>query len=121
MFKLFSMEEANKLIPTVETLVNDMQDSVEAIQRLRAELGGYIKHTVEAQNKVQELHFLANTVEQTKLELDRMGVFVQDMDAGLVDFPSQVGGEVVCLSWEKGENAIQHYHRLNEGTRIPLA
>ena len=121
MFKLFSMEEANKLIPAVEMLVNDMQDSVQAIAQLRSELKTQTKHTVAVQNKVQELHFLMNSVKQTKLELDRMGVFVQDMDAGLVDFPSEVAGEVVCLSWEKGENAIGHYHRLNEGTRLPLA
>ena len=121
MFKLFSMEEANKLIPAVDTLVSDMQVSISDITRLRAELGTYTKHSVEAQNKVQELHFLMRSVQETKAQLDRMGVFVQDVDAGLVDIPSQVGGEVVLLSWEKGEDSIQHYHRLSEGTRLPLA
>lgn len=121
MFKLFSVKEANDLIPHVNGLLDAMQGSVQDILRLRTELASLSPLTIEAQNKTQELGFLVREVQESKLELDKLGVFVQDVDAGLVDFPSQVAGEVVCLSWEKGEKSISHYHRLNEGTRIPLS
>jgi hypothetical protein len=31
-----------------------------------------------------------------------------------------LGAEVVYLTYEKGKQAITHYHRLNEATTLPL-
>ena len=120
MFKLFSIQEANKLIPVVDGFLGDMQGAVQETLRLRSELANLDPISVEARNKTQELGFLVRVIQDNKLELDRLGVFVQDVNSGSIDFPSQVAGEVVCLSWVKGEHAITHYHRLNERTRFPL-
>ena len=120
MFKLFSLEEANNLIPHIDPLLSTMQTNVDAILRLRKEIAECRPHSVEMRNKTQELNFLVRDVQQSKLELDKLGVFLKDVDTGLVDFPSQVGAEVVYLTWEKGQDSITHYHRLSEGTKLPL-
>ena len=119
MFKLFSLQEANKMIPQVDTLVSDMQAAIQDTVRLRDEIS-QSGSSVEARNKAQEIGFLLRLVHETKAEIDRMGVFLTDIEEGVIDFPSQVGAEVVCLSWEKGQDAITHYHRLNEADRVPL-
>jgi hypothetical protein len=49
-----------------------------------------------------------------------MGLFIKDVEHGHVDLPSQLGAEVVFLTYEKGKGTITHYHRLNEGTPLPL-
>lgn len=121
MYKLFSVKEANKLIPVVDGLIGDMQAAIQDTLRLRDEIATLGAHSVEARNKAQEVAFLLRSVHETKASLDRLGVFLKDVDAGVVDFPSQVGAEVVYLSWEKGQDAITHYHRLNEGARLPLS
>ncbi len=121
MFKLFSIEEANKLIPQVDSLLGDMQTAVSDILRLRQEIAEEKELSIASRNKAQEIAFLVREVQQNKLELDKLGVFIKDVDSGLVDFPSQVGAEVVYLTWEKGQNAITHYHRLNEGKQLSLA
>ena len=120
MYKLFSVEEANNLIPVVDELLGDMQGAIKDTYRLRDDLKGLGGHSVAARNKAQEIAFLLRSVHETKAELDRLGVFLTDVDTGVVDFPSQVGAEVVYLSWEKGQDAITHYHRLNEGSKLPL-
>lgn len=120
MFKLFKVEEANKLIPVVNEHLVEMQTAVSDTLRLRQEMSQLTASSVDMLNKAQEINFLVRSVQASKSELDKLGVFVQDVDAGIVDFPSQVDGEVVCLSWEKGQETITHYHRLNEGTRLPL-
>ena len=120
MYKLFSVEEANNLIPVVDELLGDMQGAIKDTYRLRDDLKGLGAHSVAARNKAQEIAFLLRSVHETKAELDRLGVFLTDVDTGVVDFPSQVGAEVVYLSWEKGQDAITHYHRLNEGSKLPL-
>jgi hypothetical protein len=120
MFKLFSLQEANKLIPTVDTLLSDMQNAINDALRLRQEFTELKPNSLEARNLVQEMQFLGRVVNENKAELDKLGVFIQDIDTGKIDFPSQLGAEVVYLTWEKGKDAITHYHRLNEGTALPL-
>jgi hypothetical protein len=120
MFKLFSLQEANKLIPTVDTLLSDMQHAINDALRLRQEFTELKANSLEARNLLQEMQFLGRTVNETKAELDKLGVFIQDIDTGTIDFPSQVGAEVVYLTWQKGTDAITHYHRLSEGTPLPL-
>lgn len=120
MFKLFSLQEANKLIPTVDTLLSDMQTAITDAMRLRQEFSTIKANTLEARNMMQEMQFLGRVVNENKAELDKLGVFIQDVETGKIDFPSQLGAEVVYLTWEKGKDAITHYHRLNEGTPLPL-
>ncbi len=54
--------------------------------------------------------------------LASLGVFLKDLDRGLVDFPARVGGEVVFLCWQEGEPEVAHYHPLSGGfkERRPL-
>lgn len=120
MFKLFSVEEANRMIPVLESLLGNLQDAVSDVVRLREEFASLEPGSVAGRNKVQELAFVLGDAQATKAELDRLGVLVQDVDAGLVDLPSQLGAEVVYLSWEKGQDSITHYHRLSEDARRPL-
>jgi hypothetical protein len=120
MFKLFSLKEANKLIPTVDTLLSDMQNAIADALRLRQEFTELKPNSLEARNLIQEMQFLGRVVNENKAELDKLGVFLQDIDTGKIDFPSQLGAEVVYLTWEKGKDAITHYHRLNEGTALPI-
>ncbi|MCA9835462.1 MAG: DUF2203 domain-containing protein [Trueperaceae bacterium] len=120
MFKLFSIEEANNMIPQVDALMGTMQEDLSDILRLRQEIADASSLSIEARNKAQELHFLVRDVQDIKVQLDNLGVFVKDVNAGLVEIPSQVGAEVVYLTWEKGQDSITHYHRLNEGTHLPL-
>jgi hypothetical protein len=120
MFKLFSLQEANKLIPTVDTLLSDMQNAIADALRLRQEFTELKANSLGARNLIQEMQFLGRVVNENKAELDKLGVFIQDIDTGKIDFPSQIGAEVVYLTWQKGNEAITHYHRLNEGTVLPL-
>ncbi len=120
MLKLFSVEEANRMIPVVSELLGNLQIAVGDTLRLRQDLSALEPYTVEARNTSQEIGFLLGDIHGAKAELDRLGVFVQDVDSGVIDFPSQVGAEVVCLSWEKGQESITHYHRLSKADRLPL-
>lgn len=120
MFKIFSLEEANKLIPVVSDLLTDLKAGVDNVARLRRELDALEPSTVQARNAMQEIAFVLGQMHSAKAELDRLGVFVQDVEQGRVDFPSQLGAEVVCLTWQQGQNAITHYHRLTEADRLPL-
>ncbi len=120
MLKLFSLEEANRLIPTLEGFLNDLQVGVRDTLRLRQELSENDPYSLEAHNILQELHFLLHQINDSRLHLEKMGIFLKDVENGHIDFASQLGAEIVYLTYEKGKESITHYHRLNEGTPLPL-
>lgn len=49
--------------------------------------------------------------------LEELGVQLKDLETGLVDFPAvhPETGETVLLCWRVGEDAIAHWHGLDEG------
>lgn len=120
MFKLFTLTEATRLLPVIEghvaAIQRASQDATALKQRLdvlgaqaaarRAPMG------VESQNLMQELSFLASCAHDAKAELDRLGVELTDVEGGAVAIPASVGGEVVALTWARGQDEITHYRRL---------
>jgi hypothetical protein len=120
MYKLFTIAEANKLIPVVEQNLVALQDSIKELPEIRERLKGANPFTVETQNLIQESAFLAGQISTSKAQLDELGVQVKDVEVGKIDFPGQVGAEVVWLTWEKGQDAITHYQRVGDETALPV-
>ncbi|HEX7022538.1 MAG TPA: DUF2203 domain-containing protein [Trueperaceae bacterium] len=122
MYKLFTIQEAQGLIPVVDRNLREMQSGINDALGVQEALKKAQPFSIEARNLSEELNFLLTGIQQNKAELDRMGVHLQDIDAGLVNFPSQLGAEVVYLCWEQGQEAITHYHTLgeHESDRHPL-
>lgn len=118
MFRLFTLHQATRLLPVVDEHLATLQDAGAEWTRLRTRLAELPAHGVEARNLRQEMAFLISTVHAAKAELDRLGVGVRDVDSGEVEFPSQLGGEVVCLTWARGQDAITHYHALSGDTGV---
>lgn len=117
MYKLFTIEEATRLIPVVDRTVGEMQEAVRDMSELQKRLLGSEPADVRTNHLAQEIAFLLSVVHQNKADLDRLGVHLKDVESGLVDFPSQLGAEVICLTWERGQDAITHYHRLSGDTK----
>ncbi len=40
---------------------------------------------------------------------------IKDLDRGLIDFPSMMGGREVFLCWENGEDDVEFWHELDSG------
>ena len=113
MYRLFTLREATRLLPVVDEHLGALQSAASDLGRLRERLAVVPEASVEGRNLTTEVSFLLGVVHTSKAELDRLGVRVRDIEEGIVDFPSQLGAEVVVLSWERGQDAITHYRRLN--------
>jgi hypothetical protein len=48
-------------------------------------------------------------------EIEELGGVFKDLELGLVDFPTQIGGECVYLCWQYGEKAIGYWHGMDDG------
>src|SRR3712207_6132596 len=117
--KLFTVEEANALLPTVRGVVRRIQRAyarVSAAQeqaRLAAEAaaqgGGGM------QGGASYVESLAELAEASG-ELEGLGVQLKDYARGLIDFPTMREGRVVLLCWQMGEgDRVEWWHDLEAG------
>ena len=50
-------------------------------------------------------------------QLEELDVVVRDLEQGLIDFPSLLGGEEIYLCWLLGEPQVGHWHAPESGFR----
>ena len=120
--RMFTLEEALVLLPTVRQLVTEIQEARAEVERLTAELerllklsGGNGHLAVDQAGARQSVQAAATRLDSLMSELDGIGVQLKRIDDGLVDFPSEREGRVVNLCWRLGEETIAWWHELDTG------
>jgi hypothetical protein len=130
--KTFTLEEAQSLLPVMESLLKRAIEGKQLAQQaetglsdlarriylsggMRVDTGKVVKQRAEMEGYVQQ-------VREIVAEIDSIGVQVKDLDAGLLDFPCRLDDQVVLLCWRMGEPAIEHWHSVDSGfkDRQPL-
>jgi hypothetical protein len=121
----FTLEEAQSLLPVLESLLRTAIDGKKLIEVVDAELqdlahrvflsGGLLVNIVLVARRKAEREKTIQRVKDTLAEIDATGVQVKDLDIGLLDFPCQVEGRTVLLCWKLGEKGITHWHDTSEG------
>ena len=124
--KIFTVQEANALLPDVRTIVGK-------IQRAHRKLSPYREDAKKAAEAAERggggfpdgVAYAAILTELTiqLSELEALGVQLKDFERGLVDFPSLRDGRVVLLCWQLGEgDELEWWHDIDAGFagRTPL-
>jgi hypothetical protein len=115
--RLFTVEEANALLPKLRELLEDI-----AVHRDRMrEKAPYLEPIVEASvsnggGRVGseygiEAYNLYLAIERVR----ELGVLLKDLDAGLLDFPHERDGRIVFLCWRPNEDRIGYWHEAQAG------
>jgi len=124
--KIFTVQEANALLPDVRKIVGKIQRAHRKLSHYRGDAkkaseaaerggGGFANGVAHASD------LLALTAELS--ELEDLGVQLKDFERGLVDFPSLRDGRVVLLCWQLGEgDELEWWHDVDAGFagRTPL-
>jgi hypothetical protein len=123
--KTFTLEEAQSLLPVLESLLKravEGKQEAEQVESGLAELArriyvsGGMKVDVSGIAKQRaEMEAHLQRVRESLAEIDAIGVQVKDIDAGLLDFPCRLDDQVVLLCWRMGETTIEHWHTMEAG------
>ena len=123
--KTFTLDEAQSLLPVLESLLKRAQQSKRAAEQAetvisalaqRIYVSGGMRIDVGAVSKQRaEVEGHAQRMRETVAEIDAIGVQVKDLDAGLLDFPCRLDEEIVLLCWRSGETSIEHWHTVEAG------
>ena len=121
----FTLDEAQSLLPVLESLLRTAIDGKKLIETVDAELqelahrvflsGGLLVNIIQVARRKAERERTIQRVKDMLAEIDATGVQVKDLDIGLLDFPCQVEGRTVLLCWKLGEQRITHWHDTSEG------
>jgi len=123
--RTFTLQDAQMLLPTLESLLRTAIQSKKLIEDVEAELqdvghrvflnGGTLVNVVEIARRKAERERAVQRAKDAIAEIHATGVQVKDIDIGLLDFPCRVEGEIVLLCWKLGEAKITHWHSTEEG------
>jgi hypothetical protein len=125
--RFFTLEQAEKLLPSVELAIREAIARKADYERMDAEWQGFTRRValqggtrvdrnqaVEQKNRGQES---ARLLQQAVEKVQEFGCLVKDLDIGLIDFPTLFQGEEVYLCWRLGEPGIRFWHGVTEGFR----
>src|SRR5579864_507471 len=123
--RTFSLEEAQSLLPVLESLLRTAIASKKVIEEFEVEQqalahrvflnGGMFLDVVPLAQRKAERVKAEQRAKDALAEIDSIGVQVKDLDIGLLDFPCAVEGEIILLCWKLGETSITHWHGTQEG------
>ncbi len=127
MDKTFTLDEAQMLLPILESLLRRAIDAKARSQQLQQQTkevahrvvlsGGMLLSMSETAARRAEYEKAEQALRDSVQEIDSLGVQVKDLDIGLLDFPCEVDGDIILLCWKVGEPRIAHWHSLTEGFR----
>jgi hypothetical protein len=121
-FKLFSLEEAERTLPLVRHIVQDLTREYPAwraaVSRFELLTGGARAdwgETGELLAAREDVTRHADRINRYLQELETVGCVFKGFDAGLVDFYSLREDRPIFLCWKLGEERITHWHEIDAG------
>ena len=127
----FSVEQANRTLPLVRRIVEDIvrehrrwQEKILELELIASTAANAVAASGQpAPNEPDErvatierdAMAIARDIEAFERELEELGISLKDRRLGLIDFPGEIEGRKVWLCWRLGEPAVQYWHELDAG------
>jgi hypothetical protein len=125
--RFFTLQQAEKVLPDVESAIREAIHLKEQYERQESEwqnfsqrvavMGGVRVDRGQAVAQKNSRGEAAQAFQQAVEKVHEFGCLVKDLDIGLIDFPTLFQGEEVYLCWKLGEPGIQFWHGVDEGFR----
>jgi hypothetical protein len=125
--QLYTVDRANRTLPLVRRIVEDVvreherwQDAIARLDLLMASSDTVDLRVVALEKEVQAI---ARDIDAFQGELEALDIQLKDRRLGLVDFPTEIDGRRALLCWRLGEPSVQFWHDEHAGYagRQPLS
>jgi hypothetical protein len=123
--KTFTIEEAQSLLPVLESLLKraiegkreaeQVETGLSELARRVSNSGGMRVDVANVAKLRADMEAHMQRVRESIAEIDSIGVQVKDIENGLLDFPCSMDGQLVLLCWRMGETSIDHWHTMESG------
>ncbi len=117
--RLFTVEEANQLLPVVRPKLEKIRDQYEALAKMRESAQEAAVAAEQGGGGMEGGSFYVRVlydIGKLTTELHETGIQLKDYTRGLIDFPCFRDGRVVLLCWQLGEaDEIEWWHEVEAG------
>ncbi len=128
---LFSLEQANAMLPLLRLIVADISFSHRELSERRHQLHRLIRrkaanksevYTEEVEETRSDLRVQEHQLEEYISELERLGVILRSAFEGIVDFPTVIRDRAAFYCWKMGDLDVGFWYWPNEAfsQRKPL-
>jgi hypothetical protein len=121
-YKLFTLAEANRTLPLVRRIVQDVtsvyptwKDLVAQYEVIAAQSRPDWGESPEQLALKAQIDDVARKINGYLLELEHVGCEFKGFDEGLVDFHGKLDEREILWCWKLGEERIAHWHELDAG------
>jgi len=115
--KLFTLEEANKMLPALREVVSLLRERMGWLSSNKPAVPYLIEeYKIPRETMVPVAYFQSLLQVRNALgTVESLGCQLKDIERGLVDFPAKLSGREILLCWRLGEESIGYYHDLRSG------
>lgn len=128
----FSVESANRLLPLVSRIAQDLMRLDEMIRQQEAQMKGLEKlpkgndiraFSEELESVKESFRVDSEQLDRVREELAALGVEIESLEDSAFAFPSLLAQRPIRLSWRLGESEVIHWREVEETfrDRRPLA
>ncbi|MEA2640867.1 MAG: hypothetical protein QOF51_2261 [Chloroflexota bacterium] len=124
-FRLFTVDEANALLPQLRTILADLQDArrtlLDAQRALSTNPGGgphsngHVTPDGQAARLTHDVEAAQERLTVAAREISALGCELKDPERGMVDFRTLRDGRVAYLCWLVHEPRVLFWHELDGG------
>ena len=125
--RFFTLTQAEKLLPQVESAIREAIVRKSEYEQAEAEWQSFSRRVtatggmqVDRPRLLEQKNRRESAALDVKNSIERVhefGCLVKDLDIGLIDFPTLFNGQEVYLCWKLGESGIQFWHGVQDGFR----
>lgn len=112
--KLYTLDEANALLPHLAPALVELREKYEQAMNIRKTVMRLAQRNGWSDQRDQWSVVLARVAELFS-RLEEWGVEVKDVSTGLVDFPTVIDGDDAYLCWRLGEPEVAYWHTIEGG------
>ena len=123
--KIFTVVEANGILPTVSQHLTQLQalqehartkyEEMERIKSVGYRKDGNLIMLADYRLTQKELDDVVTEANRMIAKVSELGCELKDIENGLVDFPAVLEQNDVMLCWKLGEPHIAYYHTFEDG------
>jgi hypothetical protein len=120
--KFFTLAEANRTLPLVKRVVQDImtvypewKDLVARYELVAAQAKPEWGESQEQLGLKTQIDVVAGKINSYLKELEQIGCEFKGFDEGLVDFHGRLDEREILWCWRLGEDRISHFHDLEAG------
>ncbi|MBI3851301.1 MAG: DUF2203 domain-containing protein [Verrucomicrobia bacterium] len=114
--KHYTREEARELLPKIRQWLQQINHLRKKLDKFSQRLAGMATEGQDLGGEtVNESIRTATEIRELLLEFQRREIMIKDLERGLIDFPSLIGGREVFLCWEQDEEDIEFWHEIDSG------